>query len=117
MRSFVSPLQPCRNQQLHQPGQFVTFYLGEVGPLVLGEQGQQVQRHQIGMKIVDHPDTAALAPALPAPAQLPYPARAFHDVVGLGVGSQIIHDFAAFRFAQKLLDASGTSAMVSAVLF
>src|SRR6218665_641540 len=55
--------------------QVVALGLGQVGLVALGEQRQQIQRHEVIVIVVDDTHTATLALATTPPAQLAHPAR------------------------------------------
>jgi hypothetical protein len=44
------------------------------------------------VEVADHPHTAALAPAVPRPAQLAHTARAFDQIAGRRVRRQVVDD-------------------------
>src|SRR3989304_2812165 len=95
------PLSPNADENLNQLAQVVAFRLRQILLFVLGEQSNQIERHFLVVKVVDHSDATARASTTTAPAQLANASRTFHHIACSGMFCEVIHHATTLSFGQK----------------
>jgi hypothetical protein len=70
--------------------QLVALCHGQVRPLILGENGQQIERYLLAVKVLDDSNTPAFAFPVSRPSQLPHAPRTLHQVTRLRELRQVI---------------------------